>query len=138
MSAAPPAGRPGLGSSRWARGDARGRLRSAARAGVRAAGLHYPRSMHATALPAKPRGLALMLGWRRIRFTLGISIAGGLLLPQGRNSGLLPVLTRTVILGLIAMLMFGLFELWPKRLPQWLERWVLQVVSVALAMPISS
>jgi hypothetical protein len=94
--------------------------------------------VHATALPAKPRGLALMLGWRRIRFTLGISIACGLLLPYGWNSGLLSVLTRTVILGLIAMLMFGLFEQWPKRLPRWLERWVLQVGSVALAMPISS
>src|SRR2546427_4809709 len=88
---------------------------------VRAAGLHYPRGMHVTALPAKSRGLALMLGWRRIRFTLGISIALGLLLPEGWHSGLLPVLTRTVIFGIIAMLMFGLFEQWPKRLPRWLE-----------------
>src|SRR5215470_6189031 len=104
--------------------------------GVRAAGLHYPRSVHgAASLPAKPRGLALMLGWRRIRFTLAISIACGLLLPYGWSSGLLRVITRTVVLGLVAMLMFGLFEQWPKRLPRWLERWVLQVVSVALAMP---
>src|SRR5215468_501333 len=92
----------------------------------------------AASLAAKPRGLGLMLGWRRIRFTLAISIACGLLLPYGWNSGLLRVITRTVVLGLVAMLMFGLFEQWPKRLPRWLERWVLQVVSVALAMPISS
>ena len=94
--------------------------------------------MHDTALPAKPRGLALMLGWRRIRFTLGLSIVCGLVLPYGWNSRRLWVVTGTVILGLIAMLMFGLFEQWPKRLPRWLDRWALQVVSVALAMPISS
>src|SRR5438034_9032116 len=80
--------------------------------------------MHDTALPAKPRGLALMLGWRRIRFTLGLSIVCGLVLPYGWNSRRLWVVTGTVILGLIAMLMFGLFEQWPKRLPRWLERWV--------------
>jgi hypothetical protein len=94
--------------------------------------------MHVTALLAKPRGLALMLGWRRIRFTLGISIVCGLLLPYGWNSRLPWVLLRTIILGLVAMLMFGLFEQWPKRLPRWLERWVLQVVSIALAMPIGT
>jgi signal transduction histidine kinase len=94
--------------------------------------------MNVTALPAKPRGLALMLGWRRIRFTLGLSIVGSLLSPSGWNARFPTFLTRTAILGLIAMLMFGLFEQWPKRLPRWLERWVLQVVSIALAMPISA
>ncbi len=95
--------------------------------------------MHGAGSPAsKPRGLSLMLGWRRIRFTLALSIACSLLLPYGWSSGLLPIMARTVVVGLIAMLMFGLFEQWPKRLPRWLERWVLQVVSVALAMPISS
>ncbi len=94
--------------------------------------------MHVTTPPAKPRGLAVMLSWRRIGFALGISIVGGLLLPYGWNSSLPWVLLRTVILGFVAMLMFGLFEQWPKRLPRWLERWVLQVASVALSMPISA
>ena len=40
--------------------------------------------------------------------------------------------------GSIAMLVFGLFEQWPKRLPRWLGRWALQVVAVAIAMPIST
>jgi two-component sensor histidine kinase len=94
--------------------------------------------MSDTALPSKPRGLALMLGWPRLRFTLGFSIALGLLLGIGWKSGMMSVLTRTVLLGLIAMLVFGLFEQWPKRLPRWLARWVLQVVGVALVIPPST
>jgi hypothetical protein len=34
---------------------------------------------------------------------------------------------RTIILGLSATAAFGLFEAWPRGLPQWLQRWALQV-----------
>jgi two-component sensor histidine kinase len=94
--------------------------------------------MSASAVPAKPRGLALMLSWRRVRFTLCFSLALGLLLGFGWQSGLLSLLERTMALGLIAMLVFGLFEQWPQRLPAWFARWVLQVLCVALAMPLST
>lgn len=86
----------------------------------------------------KPRGWALLLGWRRVRFTLCISLALGLLLSLGWKSGLLSLLSRTIALGLFAMLVFGVFEQWPKRLPPWLARWVLQVLGVALAMPLGT
>src|SRR5215831_8413624 len=71
---------------------------------VRRGDLHYPRLVHVAALPAKPRGLAMMLGWRRIRFALGISIVIGLLLGIHWKARFLPALTRTVFLGLIAMM----------------------------------
>jgi Histidine kinase/Histidine kinase-, DNA gyrase B-, and HSP90-like ATPase len=77
-----------------------------------------------------------MLGLRRLRFTLCASIVPGLLLLPGWTSGPVSLLTRTVTLGFCAMLVFGLFEQWPKRLPAWLARWVLQVVGVALAVPL--
>jgi two-component sensor histidine kinase len=89
-------------------------------------------------VPEKPRGLALAFGWRRLRFTLGISIAIGLLMGLGWKSGLASILVRTITLGLIAMVVFGLFEQWPRRLPRWLSRWVLQVVGVGLVMPIAT
>jgi signal transduction histidine kinase len=76
--------------------------------------------------------------WRRVRFALGVSIALGLLLSFGWKSGVMSILTRTVELGLIATLVFGLFEQWPKRLPAWFARWVLQVVGVAVAMPLAT
>jgi hypothetical protein len=45
------------------------------------------------------------------------------------------LLTRTLTLGAIAMLVFGLFEQWPRALPRWFARWVLQVVAVGVSMP---
>jgi signal transduction histidine kinase len=79
--------------------------------------------------------MALMLGWRRVVFTLSCSIALGLLLSYRLGP---PVIIQPVILGLFAMLLFGLFEQWPKRLPAWLARWVLQLMGVALAMPLGT
>ncbi|MGH8249824.1 MAG: sensor histidine kinase [Steroidobacteraceae bacterium] len=90
------------------------------------------------AASAKPHGLALMFGWRRLRFTLAVSLAIGLLMGIGWQSGLASILERTVGLGLIAMIVFGLFEQWPRNLPRWLPRWVLQVVSVGITMPFAT
>lgn len=67
-----------------------------------------------------------------------MSLALGLLLGLGWESGLFSVLIRTVTLGLGAMLVFGLFEQWPQRLPPWLARWVLQVLGVAVAIPVAT
>jgi signal transduction histidine kinase len=92
--------------------------------------LVYPQAMFATGIAAK-RGLALMLGWRRVLFTLAISIGLGLMISIHLG---FPVIIQPLILGLIAMLLFGLFEQWPKRLPSWLARWALQVMGVAVAM----
>src|SRR5438128_1795814 len=104
--------------------------------------VRYIRPMQLTsgspAAPLGPRGLASILGWRRVAFTLTLSTLIALALSNHWKQGPLVGLIRVVPLGFMAMLTFGLFEQWPKRLPRWLERWVLQVVSVALAMPISS
>src|SRR5882757_5580932 len=91
--------------------------------------------MRASAIAVKSRGLKLVLGWRRVLFTLSCSIALGLVL--GFQLGI-PVLLQPTVLGIVAMLLFGLFEQWPKRLPAWLARWVLQVLGVALAMPLGT
>jgi signal transduction histidine kinase len=76
-----------------------------------------------------------MLGWRRVLFTLSLSIVFGLLISIHLG---FPVIIQPVLLGLIAMLLFGMFEQWPKRLPAWLARWVLQLLGVALAMPLGT
>ena len=89
-------------------------------------------------VPDRPRGLAQIFSWRRLRFTLAFSIAIGLLMGIGWKSGLASILIRTVLLGLIAMIVFGVFEQWPKKTPRWLPRWVLQVVGVGLVIPIAT
>ncbi len=76
-----------------------------------------------------------MLGWRRVLFTLACSVVVGLLISFHLG---FPVIIEPVLLGLIAMLLFGLFEQWPKQLPTWFARWALQVMGVALAMPLGT
>jgi hypothetical protein len=83
----------------------------------------------------KPRGRALVFNWRRVRFTLLLSVFLGILFSfRWGPSGII----RIILLGLFGLLAFGLFEQWPRRLPAWLSRWVLQVLGVALAMPIGT
>jgi hypothetical protein len=97
--------------------------------------LDYPHAVIATAEPVKPRAPALLLGWERVRFTVLFSGVLGLLIGTHVKSGIPATVLRAVLLGLTLMLVFGLFERWPRRLPRWLARWVLQVVSVAVVIP---
>ncbi len=76
-----------------------------------------------------------MLAWRRVRNTLIASLLWGLILSAGWESSFIGLLIRTMLIGLVLMLVFGLFEQWPKHLPRWLARWVLQVLGVAIAVP---
>jgi signal transduction histidine kinase len=76
-----------------------------------------------------------MLNWRRLRFVLLFTVVWGLLIGLHWTSGPWSAIKRTVLVGFVAMLVFGLFEQWPKRFPKWLSRWVLQVVGVALVIP---
>jgi hypothetical protein len=85
--------------------------------------------------PSRLSGLARILNWRRVLVTLVFSFLGGMLLSPGWEGGPSPVLGRALLLGLLALLVFGLFERWPRRLPARLARWVLQVSAVGLAMP---
>ncbi len=94
--------------------------------------------MVTTSVQARPRGLALLLGWKRVRFTLYAGLIPGLMMSGEWTSGPVSIVTRTLALAFIAMLVFGLFEQWPKRLPSWLARWALQVVAVAVSMPIAT
>jgi Histidine kinase len=91
--------------------------------------------MSSLADPQAPRALARILSWRRVRLTLGLSLVLGILMSFTWG---IPGVVRLMLLGIIAMLVFGLFEHWPKRLPRWLARWTLQVLAVALAMPVST
>lgn len=79
-----------------------------------------------------------MLGWRRVRFTLGISSLFGLLLSLPSETSTLIVVARAVMVGLAAMLAFGLFEQWPRRLPKRLARSALQLVGIVAAVPVAA
>jgi signal transduction histidine kinase len=75
---------------------------------------------------------------RRMAVALTISIAAGLVMLHGWTSPASSLFLRTIILGLVATTAFALFEVWPRTLPRWFQRWVLQVVSVGVLMPITT
>ena len=91
--------------------------------------------MSDSAIPAKPRGLALMLSWRRVKFPLIACVLIFLILSPGWQASRAVLLFRLLLIALGAVLVFGLLERWPARLPAWLARWVLQVAGVAFAVP---
>lgn len=80
-----------------------------------------------------------MVGWRRVVLALSLALAIALLFgAHGWQSGYASLIERTFTLALVAVLLFGFFERVPKRLPPWFARWVLQVASVGVAMPVTT
>ncbi len=78
-----------------------------------------------------------MLGWRRVLFTLGVSLLLGLLNSVPSQSPTSVVVSRALLVGFCAMLAFGLFEQWPERLPKRMPRWALQLLGVVVAVPLA-
>jgi len=88
------------------------------------------------ATTAKPVGIVATMA-RRVAVALTISIGVALLLLILWKSPKSALFFRTITLGLAATTVFSLFEVWPRRLPRGHERWILQVVAVGAAMPLT-
>lgn len=100
--------------------------------------VYSPAMSLAAVAPAKPRGLALMLGWRRVRFALTACIPFGLLLGLGSETPVPVWIVRAMVVAIAVMLAFGLFEQWPRRLPRWLPRAPLQLLAIVAVVPFSA
>jgi hypothetical protein len=86
---------------------------------------------------AKPAGLIAKTA-RRVAVALTMSIVVGLLMLTTWVGSPASLFLRTIILGLSATTAFALFEVWPRSLPRWLQRWALQVVAVGVFMPVTT
>ena len=75
---------------------------------------------------------------RRVAVALSLSVAVALLLGLHWKSAWFSLFLRTILLGLSATTAFVLFESWPRTLPRWTERWVVQVVAVGVFMPVTT
>jgi signal transduction histidine kinase len=76
-----------------------------------------------------------LLAWPRLRATLITATLLFLLLSLAWESSKPALAMRVYGIALVLMLVFGLFEQWPARLPRGLARWVLQVLAVAVVVP---
>jgi hypothetical protein len=92
--------------------------------------------MSELAATARPVGI-VMKTTRRVVVAVTIAIGVALLLLilwKGSTSALF---LRAIMLALSATTVFSLFEVWPRRLLRGVERWILQVVAVGAAMPVT-
>jgi Histidine kinase len=74
---------------------------------------------------------------RRIAVALTIATAVWLVLLTHRRISPAAMFVRLIVIGLSATIAFALFEVWPRRLPQWCQRWVLQIAAVGASIPIA-
>jgi signal transduction histidine kinase len=93
--------------------------------------------MPEVATAATPVGI-LAKTLRRLAVALTIAIGAGLLLLHGWQPSPLSLFLRTTTVGLAGTAAFAIFEVWPRTLPRWLERWALQVVAVGICMPVAT
>jgi signal transduction histidine kinase len=79
---------------------------------------------------------ATLFGWQRLLVAAGAAALAFLVLSQGWKSELWVLGLRIASGAVAALLAFGLVERWPARLPHWLARWPLQLLAVALVLPL--
>jgi signal transduction histidine kinase len=74
----------------------------------------------------------------RLLVALALSFAVGGLLGLEWEDGPVSIQMRAIAVGLIATLVFSVFEHWPRRLPRWVARWVLQIIGVGVSVPLTT
>ena len=84
--------------------------------------------------PRMPR----IFGWPRLRVVLIVCGVLTLLRMPGWQGSYFALVARWVFIGCACLLMFGVFERWPQRLPRWFARWVLQVIGVIVIIPFAA
>lgn len=97
--------------------------------------LDYPDAMRIPDISDRPSGLALVFHWRRLLTVCLIALPFSVLVGYGWRVGLAAGMVRVLCVSGAALIAFGVFEQWPRRLPPWLARWVLQVAGVAVVIP---
>jgi hypothetical protein len=75
---------------------------------------------------------------RRLLFATGFATLIGLLNSLASVSPTTEVVGRAWVVGAFAFTAFALFERWPRHLPSWLARWVLQLLGVVVSVPLGS
>jgi len=89
------------------------------------------------ALTEPPSHWRAVFGWRRVRTVTIICALFVLLFSFGWKAPIGHLVARVFGVGLALLLVFGLFEQWPRRLPRWMARWALQVAAVGVTVPLA-
>lgn len=79
-----------------------------------------------------------LYSWRRMSVVLFVSLFLSILMKFTWPTWWITIWARLLLIGVIQLTAFGLFERWPSRLPRWVARWLLQVVAVAIVVPFAA
>lgn len=92
------------------------------------------------ATAARPAGILEKMARRvAVATAIAVVISVALLIATGgKHTPPSAIFLRTILHGLSAVAAFAVFEVWPRRPPRWLERWVLQVLAVGVCMPLTT
>jgi len=74
----------------------------------------------------------------RLMFTLALAFIGAALLNPIFITSFPVLLGRTLFVGVLSLVTFSAAGQWPRRLPGWMPRWVVQVLVVALTLPLAT
>jgi two-component sensor histidine kinase len=87
---------------------------------------------------APPRNPGAMLGWPRVRVVLIAAAVLGVLHGIGSVTPTFVWVVRDMLVGFCSLLAFGWIERWPRRMPGWLARWVLQIIAIVVLAPVGA
>nr|WP_315476843.1 histidine kinase [uncultured Undibacterium sp.] len=79
-----------------------------------------------------------MYSWQRIKVVLAVALILSIMMKFTWASWWITIFVRLALIGMIQLTAFGIVERWPKRLPRWVARWVLQVAAVAIVVPFAA
>ena len=85
---------------------------------------------------AFPMDFARIYTRDRLKTAVLCGLAAGTVFVWGWKTGIGGLYWRTVLIALWVLTVFGIFEQWPRQLPRWLARWALQIVMVAVSLPL--
>jgi len=98
-------------------------------------------AMSSIPIPAVPQptgAFKRIFAWRRVRVVLFACGFFFLMRVFGWNAPYWMLAARLLFIGFSMLLVFGILETWPRRIPSWLARWALQVLGVALIAPFAA
>ncbi|MDN3921988.1 sensor histidine kinase [Roseateles violae] len=84
------------------------------------------------------QGFLAYLTPRRVTVALGLAALVAALLSPIFVTPFAVLLGRTLFIGMLGLLAFAAAGQWPRHLPHWLARWLLQVIVVALTVPVAT
>lgn len=79
-----------------------------------------------------------MYNWQRIKVVLAVAFILSIMMKFTWATWWITIFVRLALIGMIQLTAFGVVERWPKRLPRWVARWVLQVAAVAIVVPFAA